>query len=140
MPFRRLTTAMALKLDPTRSTMMRDHRADEAAFAESTKGGFRVYVQMQTGESQTVLLLQIGRDLSVRPAKELVDDLETLLGHGSGSTQRRRVASAQASWSKRSCSPMHRRMPNRPPLKRLPKRVTRRVAYCCKSRPMRIDE
>ena len=76
----RLTTAMALKLDPTRhdDTVI----VQMKPLLQKYKGGIRVYMQLQTGESKTVLL-QLGRELSVRPAKELVDDLETLLGHGS---------------------------------------------------------
>jgi hypothetical protein len=50
------------------------------------RGNIRVYLQIATtdaaGDSKKVTM-QLSRDLQVRPAKDLVDDLEMLLGSGS---------------------------------------------------------
>jgi hypothetical protein len=46
------------------------------------KGNIRVYLQIATEDAKKVTM-QLSRDLQVRPVKDLVDDLETLLGSGS---------------------------------------------------------
>jgi DNA polymerase-3 subunit alpha len=76
----RLTTAVALKLDRTR------HDAgmipQMKPLLQKHKGNIRVYLQIATESSQKVTM-QLGRELQVRPVKDLLDDLETLLGSGS---------------------------------------------------------
>ncbi|MBV8782031.1 MAG: hypothetical protein JO353_11590 [Phycisphaerae bacterium] len=75
----KLTTAMAVKLD--RGTHDSDRLIQMKPILQKHKGNIRVYLQLQTGDSQTVIM-QLGRDLCVRPVKELVDDLELLFGNG----------------------------------------------------------
>jgi DNA polymerase-3 subunit alpha len=75
----RLTTALALKLDRDR------HPADVIPqvkpLLQKHKGNVRVYLQLVAGDSQKVTM-QLSRELQVRPAKALIDDLEMLLGGG----------------------------------------------------------
>jgi DNA polymerase-3 subunit alpha len=75
----RLTTAVALKLergrhDPALIPQMKP-------LLQKHKGNVRVYLQIVAENSQKVTM-QLSRDLQVRPVKELVDDLEMLLGSG----------------------------------------------------------
>ena len=76
----RLTTAVAVKLDHGK------HQAEMIPqmkpLLQKYKGNIRVYLQVSTASAQKVVV-QLSRDLQVRPAKEMVDDLETLLGSGS---------------------------------------------------------
>src|SRR4029453_1459305 len=75
----RLTTAVALKLDPAR------HAPDVVAQLESLlkrhKGNTEVFLQVATSPAQKVVM-RLDRDRSVRPTTQLVDDLELLLGGG----------------------------------------------------------
>jgi DNA polymerase-3 subunit alpha len=76
----RLTTAVALKLDRTR------HDAalipQMKPLLQKHKGNIRVYLQIASENAQKVTM-QLSRELQVRPAKDLLDDLEMLLGSGS---------------------------------------------------------
>ncbi len=75
----RLTTSVALRLDPLR------HRPEVAVELESLlhhhKGNTEVYLQVATRPEQRVVL-RLDRDRWVRPTRPLVDDLEQLLGAG----------------------------------------------------------
>jgi DNA polymerase-3 subunit alpha len=75
----RLTTAVALKLDPAR------HTPDVAAQLEEAikrhKGGIEVFVQIATGVDSKIVM-RLDKDRFVRPTQQLVDDLELLLGAG----------------------------------------------------------
>ena len=76
----RLTTAIAVKLDRTRHTPTVISQL--APVLKGHGGNLRVYLQVETEQSQKVLL-QLGKSLSVRPSKQFVDDVEMLLGNGS---------------------------------------------------------
>ena len=75
----RLTTAVALKLEPTR------HAAKEVAELEAVlrrhKGNTEVFLQVEAGGTRKVVM-RLDRERSVRPTPQLVDDLEMLLGSG----------------------------------------------------------
>ncbi|HWP40425.1 MAG TPA: OB-fold nucleic acid binding domain-containing protein, partial [Tepidisphaeraceae bacterium] len=75
----RLTTAIAVKLDRTRHTPATV--AELAPLLRQYPGNLRVYLQVQTAQPQKVLL-QLGRELSVRPSRQLIEALESLLGSG----------------------------------------------------------
>ncbi len=74
----RLTTAVAIKLDPARHPP--SVVAELAAVLARHKGTVEVYAQVQHPDRRIVLRLD--RDQFVKPGKDLVDDLETLLGPG----------------------------------------------------------
>ena len=80
----RLTTAVALKIDGTRHDVSLVPQMKP--LLQKHRGNIRVYLQIATtdaaGDSKKVTM-QLSRDLQVRPAKDLVDDLEMLLGSGS---------------------------------------------------------
>jgi DNA polymerase III subunit alpha len=90
----RLTTAVAIKLDPFR------HSEETIAQLEQTlgrhKGNAEVYIQVTTTPGQKVTM-RLDRDRFLRPTQELVDDLEQLLGGGSiqlcgvGTRRRKRI-------------------------------------------------
>jgi DNA polymerase-3 subunit alpha len=90
----RLTTMIALKLDPLR------HADDAIAQLEQIlsrhKGNAEVYIQVTTGPGQKVTM-RLDRDRFVRPTQQLVDDLELVLGSGSvqlcgiGTRRRKRI-------------------------------------------------
>jgi len=94
----RLTTAVALKLDPLR------HAPDVVAQLEPLlkrhKGNTEVFLQVATTPTQKVTM-RLDRERSVRPTATLVDDLEMLLGSGSvqlcglGTRRRKRVEQQQ---------------------------------------------
>ncbi len=75
----RLTTTVALKLDP--------YRHDEGAVTQLEqalvrhKGNAEVYIQVTTGPGQKVTM-RLDRERFVKPSQQLVDDLELLLGSG----------------------------------------------------------
>jgi hypothetical protein len=75
----RLTTAVALKLDPVR------HAPDVVAQLEPLlkrhKGNTEVFLQVEVGGTRKVVM-RLDRERSVRPTTQLVDDLEMLLGSG----------------------------------------------------------
>ena len=75
----RLTTAVALKLEPTR------HTAKEVAELETVirrhKGNTEVFLQVSTGPDKKVVM-RLDRERSVKPTQALVDELEQLLGGG----------------------------------------------------------
>ncbi len=75
----RLTTAIAVKLDRARHAP--DVIGQLAPVLKGHSGNLRVYLQVETPQYQKVLL-QLGKNLSVRPSKQLVDDVEMLLGSG----------------------------------------------------------
>ena len=92
----RLTTAVALKLDPTR------HSAATITELEQTlvrhKGNAEVYVQIESGGQK--VMMRLNRERFVKPTSQLVDDLEHLLGGGAlqlcgAGTRRRRNKIAQ---------------------------------------------
>jgi DNA polymerase-3 subunit alpha len=81
----RLTTAVALKLDHARHDLGMIPQIKP--LLQRHKGNIRVYLQIATPDAATgdskKVTLQLSRELQVRPAKDLVDDLEMLLGSGS---------------------------------------------------------
>jgi DNA polymerase III subunit alpha len=90
----RLTTAVALKLDPVR-------HSDEAVgqlepVLKKHKGNIEVYLQVSVSPSQKVTM-RLDRERFVRPSRDLVEDLELALGGGSvqlcgaGTKRRKRV-------------------------------------------------
>ena len=74
----RLTTAVALKLDPARHT--NDIAAQLDPLLRRHKGNTEVFLQVSSGEKRVILRLD--RERFVKPTQELVDDLELLLGGG----------------------------------------------------------
>jgi DNA polymerase-3 subunit alpha len=76
----RLTTAIAVKLDRTRHSTQTVSQL--APVLKGHGGNLRVYLQLETVQSQRVLL-QLRKELSVRPSRKLIDDVEQLLGAGS---------------------------------------------------------
>jgi DNA polymerase-3 subunit alpha len=92
----RLTTSIGVKLDRAR------HSPDVVAGLRSTiqkhLGKKEIYVQVQTADG-TKVSLKVNGELGVRLTKNLVDDLEMLLGNGSvqlgGDGQRRMKRIAQ---------------------------------------------
>jgi DNA polymerase-3 subunit alpha len=94
----RLTTAVALKLDPLR------HAGDVVAQLEELlkrhKGNTEVFLQVSTSPTQKVTM-RLDRERSVKPTPALVDDLEMLLGGGSvqlcglGTKRRRKIEQQQ---------------------------------------------
>jgi DNA polymerase-3 subunit alpha len=75
----RLTTAVALKLDPAR------HASDVVAQLEPLlkrhKGNTEVFLQVDVGPARKVVM-RLDRERSVRPTPAMVDELEMLLGSG----------------------------------------------------------
>jgi len=94
----RLTTAVALKLDPMR------HAGDVVAQLEELlkrhKGNTEVFLQVTTSPTQKVTM-RLDRERSVKPTPALVDDLEMLLSSGSvqlcglGTRRRRKIEQQQ---------------------------------------------
>jgi DNA polymerase-3 subunit alpha len=92
----RLTTAIAIKLDPLRH--------DEEALTQLElalarhKGNAEVYIQVTTNPGQKVTM-RLDRERFIKPSQALVDDLEQLLGAGvvqlCGIGGRRRKKAAQ---------------------------------------------
>ena len=74
----RLTTGVALKLDESRHTA--DLIPQLQPIFKRNAGNVRVYLQVATQTQKVVL--QLGKDYCVRPARGLVDDLEQILGSG----------------------------------------------------------
>jgi DNA polymerase-3 subunit alpha len=77
--FQRMTTAVAIRLDPLR------HSTDVVSQLEDTlrrhKGNIEVFLQVQTSPESKVVM-RLDKDRYVKPSRELVDDLELLLGTG----------------------------------------------------------
>jgi DNA polymerase-3 subunit alpha len=94
----RLTTAVALKLDPLR------HPPQVVAQLEPLlkrhKGNTEVFLQVSTTPTQKVVM-RLDRERSVKPTPALVDDLEMLLGSGSvqlcglGTRRKKRIEQQQ---------------------------------------------
>jgi DNA polymerase-3 subunit alpha len=90
----RLTTAVALKLDPLRHA--RDVVSQLEPLLKRHKGNTEVFLQVATTPTQKVVM-RLDRERSVRPTPALVDDLEMLLGSGAvqlcglGTRRRRKV-------------------------------------------------
>ena len=76
----RLTTAVALKLDPARHPESVVTQLDP--LLRRHKGNTEVYLQVATSPTQRVVM-RLDRERFVKPTKELVDELELLLGGGS---------------------------------------------------------
>jgi DNA polymerase III subunit alpha len=76
----RLTTAVAIKLDPTRHTPEVAGELEEVF--RRHKGGVEVFLQVATGPESKVVM-RLDKERFVRPTCELADDLEMLLGSGS---------------------------------------------------------
>jgi len=76
----RLTTAVAVKLDRTRHDPAMIPQMKP--LLQRHKGNIRVYLQIAMEDSKKVTM-QLSRELQVRPANDLLNDLETLLGSGS---------------------------------------------------------
>jgi DNA polymerase-3 subunit alpha len=75
----RLTTAVGLKLDPTRHTPEITGQLEEVL--RRHKGGTEVFLQVATG-AESKVVMRLDKERFVRPTRELVDDLELLLGSG----------------------------------------------------------
>jgi DNA polymerase-3 subunit alpha len=75
----KLTTGIALKLDESQHPP--DLVPQIKPLLQQHRGNVRVYLQIATRSQKVVL--QLGKDFSVRPAKQLVEDLQTVLGSGS---------------------------------------------------------
>jgi DNA polymerase-3 subunit alpha len=76
----RLTTAVAIKLDPVRHSPEVVSQLEEAM--KRHKGGIEVFLQVQTGPESKVTM-RLNKERFVKPTRELVDDLDLLLGPGS---------------------------------------------------------
>ena len=93
----KLTTTVAIKLDAGRHTG--DVAEQLEAVLKKHKGGTEVYLQVTTGPTQKVTM-RLDRERFVKPTKDLVDDLEQLLGGGAAmmcgaGTKRARLKAAQ---------------------------------------------
>ena len=93
----KLTTAVALKLDPLRHAPQVVAQLDP--LLKRHKGNTEVFLQVATSPTQKVVM-RLDRERSVRPTPALVDDLELLLGSGAvqlcgAGTRRRRNAEQQ---------------------------------------------
>ncbi|MDB5333281.1 MAG: polymerase alpha subunit, partial [Phycisphaerales bacterium] len=76
----RLTTMVALKLDPLRHSEEALAQLEQALARH--KGNVEVYIQVSTGRDQKVTM-RLDRDRFVRPTQQFVDDLELILSPGS---------------------------------------------------------
>jgi DNA polymerase-3 subunit alpha len=76
----RLTTMVALKLDPLRHSDEALSQLEQALARH--KGNVEVYIQVSTGRDQKVTM-RLDRDRFVRPTQQFVDDLELILSPGS---------------------------------------------------------
>ena len=76
----KLTTAVAVKFDRAKHSL--ETVTQLAPVLRGHRGNLRVYLQVETSESQKVLL-QLNKELAVRPSKKFVDEIELLLGQGS---------------------------------------------------------
>jgi DNA polymerase-3 subunit alpha len=93
----RLTTAVAIKLDPVRHSPEVVSQLEEAM--KRHKGGIEVFLQVQTGPESKVTM-RLNKERFVKPTRELVDDLDMLLGSGSvqlcgAGTKRRKTQQLQ---------------------------------------------
>jgi DNA polymerase-3 subunit alpha len=77
---RKLTTAIAVKVNRGHGEL--ESVGKLAPLLKQHAGNLRVYLQVETDQAQKVLI-QLGKDLSVRPSQKLVDEVEHLLGDGS---------------------------------------------------------
>jgi len=95
----RLTTAVALKLDPLRHSTA-DIQQLEGALAEH-KGNAEVFLQINTSATQKITM-RLNRERFVKPSRQLVDDLERAIGPGSvqlcgaGTRRRKKLTRQQA--------------------------------------------
>ena len=94
----RLTTAIGVKLDPSRHTP--EVLPQLKPVLAKHHGGTEVFIQVSTAAAQKVVL-RLNKDLFVRPDFELVKDLELVLGgdciqlYGQGSKRIKRLAQQQ---------------------------------------------
>jgi len=95
----RLTTAVALKLDPLRHSSA-DIQQLESALA-GHKGNAEVFLQINTSATQKITM-RLNRERFVKPSRQLVDDLERAIGPGSvqlcgaGTRRRKKLTRQQA--------------------------------------------
>jgi len=95
----RLTTAVALKLDPLRHSTA-DIQQLESALA-GHKGNAEVFFQINTSATQKITM-RLNRERFVKPSPQLVDDLERAIGPGSvqlcgaGTRRRKKLTRQQA--------------------------------------------
>ena len=95
----KLTTSLALKLDPLRHSAQ-DIQQLERALAEH-KGNAEVFLQITTSATQKVTM-RLDRERFVKPSRQLVDDLERAIGPGSvqlcgaGTRRRKKLTRQQA--------------------------------------------
>jgi DNA polymerase-3 subunit alpha len=86
----KLTTAVALKLDRTKHST--DMLKELSTLLAKHKGATDLFVQVETPDAKKVIL-KMRRDLSVRPSRQMADDLDAVLGSGTvqmfGAGQRR---------------------------------------------------
>jgi DNA polymerase-3 subunit alpha len=75
----RLTTSVGIKLDPARHTPEVAGQLEEVV--RRHKGGTEVFLQVATGPESKVVM-RLDKERFVRATRELVDDLELLLGTG----------------------------------------------------------
>ncbi|HVT88222.1 MAG TPA: DNA polymerase III subunit alpha [Tepidisphaeraceae bacterium] len=75
----KLTTAVAVKLDREKH----DEQTISALepILKTHRGNLRVYLQIESPQSQKVVM-QLAKELSVRPTRKLLDDIEAILGTG----------------------------------------------------------
>lgn len=94
----RLTTAIALRLDPARHSPQTIEELERALGRH--KGNVEVYIQVPIGPEQKATM-RLDRDRFLKASTELVDDLEQLLGSGcvqlcgAGTRRRKRLAQQQ---------------------------------------------
>jgi len=92
----RLTTDLGLKIDPSKHTA--DMLPQLKPFLEKAKGQTKVFLQVATTNGKVILHL---KNLSIRPSKNLKDDLDRLLGtenvvfSGAGVKRMRRLQQQQ---------------------------------------------
>ncbi|HEX5242470.1 MAG TPA: DNA polymerase III subunit alpha, partial [Tepidisphaeraceae bacterium] len=95
----KLTTSLALKLDPLRHSAQ-DIQLLERALAEH-KGNAEVFLQITTSATQKVTM-RLNRERFVKPSRQLVEDLERAIGPGSvqlcgaGTRRRKKLTRQQA--------------------------------------------
>jgi DNA polymerase-3 subunit alpha len=75
----KLTTAIAVKLDRARHSVQTV--SDLAPVLKGHSGNLRIYLQVEMPDARKVLM-QLPKPLSVRPSKQLLTDVEQILGAG----------------------------------------------------------
>ncbi len=94
----RLTTAVAIRLDPLRHAIAVANELEQLLLRH--KGNTEVYLQVAARPDQRVVM-RLDRDRWVKPTRSLVDEIEQLLGAGSvqlaglGTRRKKKAATAQ---------------------------------------------